>query len=54
LPCGVPGIGYDRYTVGYLIGIAAAVVDLQLAVDVGLVHEAVEHVEHGVHVPHLK
>ena len=36
------------------VRIALSVVDLQLLVDVGLVHQGVEHVQHGVDIPHLR
>ena len=39
---------------GHSVGVTLGVVHLQLLVDVGLVHQGVKHIQHGVHIPNLR
>ena len=39
---------------GHGVRVALGVVHLELLVDVGLVHQGVEHIQHGVYIPNLQ
>ena len=43
----------NNYMIIYLVRVTLVIVELQLLVDVGLVHQGVEDIQHTVNIPDL-